>query len=200
VIKKAGKKILLSVLLFSIAFAITFFAIQRRSEQKEDPSSNYKSVGEVPGLTKGETVDLPELVSLSGEPAMLKNSKKGYILCGVISTTCSRCTIDVELWKALNAEAAKKNVAFYLISPDDDQDGMKRFATAHGFENLPILIDPRRQIGLTFKIHLVPQYILLTTDGLVVERWPGLSYYDPNNPKSAQKLARFFKPISDQQN
>jgi len=50
------------------------------------------------------------------------------------------------------------------------------------------LFDPQREALVAFKIHLVPQYILLTPEGRIVASWKGLRRYDPKQQNAMDKL------------
>lgn len=195
--RKAHLKLVLPAILFATAAALTLLAVKKWRAQSAE-TAKYKSLDETPGLVPGEAINLPEFVNLKGETVTLKEVKGQYVLCVIISTSCPRCVEDVELWKALSDESPKKNVAFYLISPDDTIERMKKFAEAHSIENLPILTDPRREVARSFKTKVIPQYVLLTADGRVVGRWNGLRHYNAGE-QGAKQIEQFFKPMSEQQ-
>jgi hypothetical protein len=79
-------------------------------------------------------------------------------------------------------------VGFYLISIDVDQAKVQGFAKAYEFADLPVLFDPQRQALTAFKIHFVPQYVLLTSSGKVMRRWNGVRRYDPNRQAATDNL------------
>lgn len=75
------------------------------------------------------------------------------------------------------------SVAFYVISVDDDQSRVEKYARAYEFDDLPVLFDLQRQALTTFNIRFVPQYILLTPEGRVLARWNGVRRYALNKLK-----------------
>ena len=85
--------------------------------------------------------------------------------------------MDANLWNDLHAEAGKRGVAFYLV----DIAG-----------TLPILFDPKDEVGQTLRLEMLPQYILFTRIGEVIHRWDGVRRYEKKNRLA--ELARFFQP------
>lgn len=189
----------LQFLLFAAGFAITLFVMQALGPKTE--STNNAEVSEntegIPGLSKGEIIDLPQLSLLSGGTTQLGAIQEEYMLCGIFSTSCPGCAKDADMWQELSKEAAKRQVAFYLISTDNDRTSVDRFARAYGFENLPVLFTPDRETLEPFKITFVPQYLLFTSKGQLVARWNGVNFQDFEQ-KKAETISRFFAPILDQ--
>lgn len=193
--KKKAAKLILQIGLFAIAFAVTISVIQKSNSKAKPISAQPGGSDDQPGLSVGELVALPQLPSLTGNPVALGNSSKKYILCGFFSTSCPGCSLDSEFWQSLSQEAAKRNVAFYLISLDQDPARVTRFAKAYGFENLPVLVDQNNDASARFKISLVPQYVLLASNGTVLGRWSGLSHTDAENHR-AESPAEFLEKIT----
>jgi hypothetical protein len=102
------------------------------------------------------------------------------------------------MWRDLSAEATRRNVSFYLISTDESQGRVQKFAMAYSFDDLPVLLGQQNTVLHTFKIQFVPQYLLMTRDGRVVERWNGVTNYDAKQRGDAQ-IAQFFKSIPARQ-
>jgi peroxiredoxin len=175
--------------LFTIAAVITMLAIQRwgRTENRSIPE-HQGSLDSIPGLTDGESVALPKLPSLENNYVDLSTQEQKYLLCAFISTECAGCSQDQPFWKNLRREIGEKGVGFYLISIDVDQAKVQSYAKAYEFADLPVLFDPQRQALTAFKIHFVPQYVLLTSSGRVIRRWNGVRRYDPNLQAATDKL------------
>ena len=175
--------------LFTIAAVTTMLAIQkwRRTENRSIPE-HQGSLDSIPGLTDGESVALPKLPSLENNYVDLSTQEQKYLLCAFISTECAGCSRDQPFWKDLRREIGEKGVGFYLISIDVDQTKVQSFAKAYEFADLPVLFDPQRQALTAFKIHFVPQYVLLTSSGKVIRRWNGVRRYDPNRQEATDKL------------
>lgn len=100
--------------------------------------------------------------------------------------------MDAELWTDLQAEARKRGVGFYLVDIADPLDDLKRFSSTYRLEHLPILFDPKDEVGQNLRVEFLPQYILFTRSGEVIHRWDGVRRYD--RKKGAAELARFFQP------
>lgn len=204
-IKNVFVKIGLPLVLFILAGGVTLLAIQSwkgASQPSGQPKETLqtKAFGSQPGTLEGvrglaesEVVALPELPSLVGGTVSLGNLKEDHLLVCFVSVTCGGCAKDANFWRALKDEAAKRNVAFYLINAGENQAEAGSFVEAHGLEGLPVLYDPDFKAAHGFKVGFAPQYVLLTAKGQVIARWDGVRYYE-GQPK---KLAQMFDRISD---
>lgn len=200
--QKMLSKFVLPVVMFIIAGGITLISIQvwrGYTKASDQPIPQTKSTASQPeviegvrGLNPNEVVALPELPSLNGGTVALSSLKEDYLLLCFVSTSCGGCAKDSDFWKALKEEAAKRKVAFYLISVADEQSETERFVRAHGLEGLPMLYDPDRRAARSFKAGFSPQYVLLTAKGQVIARWDGLRYYQGQ----PEKLSQLFERIT----
>lgn len=187
----------LAVALFAVAAAVTTLAIRRWRGTKANPNYiSQESLNNTPGVSEGERVSLPNLPRLVDGYVDLNTVKEKYLLCAFISTECPGCAKDQPFWEKLNEELAGKNVAFYLISVDDDRSRVERFVEAYEFQNLPVLYDPKGQTLMSFKIKVLPQYVLLTEGGRVMGRWNGIRHYDPKQSNAMDKLSGLLDHLS----
>jgi hypothetical protein len=178
----------LPALLFVVAGAGTLLLIQRvRRNQGKVVPPHVGVLDNTPGLAEGEVVRLPRLPSLRNQYVELNSVKQKYLLCAFISTECATCAEDSPFWKDLIKETSA-SVAFYVISVDDDQSRVEKYARAYEFDDLPVLFDPEQQALTTFNIRFVPQYILLTPEGRVLARWNGVRRYNPKQTKAIDNL------------
>jgi peroxiredoxin len=195
--KKVLPKILGSLALFIVGLGLTFavfLAVRKRPWNGSNQRTNVNP-SDVPGLSVGDSVDFPELSTIDGNAISLKQLKEKNVLCVIFTTECPGCAKDSEMWRDLSAEAAKRKVAFYVISFDEDQSRVKRFALAYGFDDLQVFFDPHRTVARAFRIKFVPQYILMTSGGKVIGRWNGVQNYDAAK-HDFRKLDHFFEPIT----
>ena len=147
---------LLQLTLFVVAFGVVFLVLQRqRKGEQTAPTQDDKSV-RMAGLSRGEVVTLPELSRLGGGTVSLGNLREKHLLVGFISTSCPGCSKDAKFWRSLHEEATRRNVAFYLIAIDKEQESVEKFAKAYGFEDLPVLIDSTSAVAKTFEVSNVP--------------------------------------------
>lgn len=187
-------KLVVSVIAFIAASGATYLAVQKWNAVEPVKSGKYQedTLEGVKGLTEGEVASLPTLSTLSGEKVDLSKLTEERLLCVFISGRCSGCTMDAELWNDLHAESRKRGVAFYLVDIGDTLEELKLFSSTYKFDHLPILFDPKDEVGQTLRVEFLPQYILFTRSGQVVHRWDGVRRYD--REKGAAELARFFQP------
>jgi peroxiredoxin len=183
---------LLQLTLLVAAFGLVLFFLQRNRTDEQTTWTQDKSA--LTGLSRGEVVALPELSRLDGSTVALGSLREKHLLVGLISTSCSACSKDSKFWKSLHEEATRRNVAFYLIALDREQESVEKFAKAYGFDDLPVLIDRTGRVAKTFEVSNVPQYVLLTSGGQVRERWTGLSHTNTDDQR-AKEPAQFFSKL-----
>ena len=181
--------ILLPIVVFVIAAGVVYFSFSpRRTEAPQQPSTD-KLPG-VEGLNEGDVVNLPTLSTLDGQAVSLSQLKENRVLCVFLSPSCSGCAKDVELWRDLKDESAKRGVAFFIIDVGNDNEALKQLVAAYKLETLRILFDPNHRIGPALKINFVPSYLLFASDGKVLHRWDGIRKYE--RAKGVEQLAKFF--------
>ena len=187
-------RILVSVIAFAVASGATYVVIKKRNAPK--PVNTVSSVKPrdtiegISGPTEGETVTLPTLTTPKGEKVNLGNLKEERVLCVFVSSQCSGCVRNLDLWKDLNRESGKHGAAFYLIDITDDSSELERFSSAYQLQEMPLLYDPEQKIGARLKVGFVPQYVLFARTGQVIHRWDGIRPYEKQG--DASQLAKFF--------
>jgi len=189
---KSILKMFIPIVVFIAASGATYVAYTKWNAVERPSSTSHRNdtIDGVKGLSEGETIALPALTTLNGEQINLANLKEERLLCVFISSRCSGCSMDAELWRNLEAESSKRGVAFYIVDIADSLDNLKRFSSTYKFEDLPILFDAKDEIGK--RVEFLPQYILFTRTGEVIHRWDGVRRYDKK--QGATELARFFQP------
>src|SRR5215216_3231072 len=187
---KGPLSILLPVAVFLIAAGAVYFSFTQRSTEAPEQQSRDKIPG-VEGLNEGDVVNLPTLLSLDGQTVFLSQLKENRVLCVFFSPSCSGCAKDVELWRDLKDESAKRGVAFYVIDVGNDTEALKKLVAAYKLEALPILFDPNHRIGPALKINFVPSYLLFASNGKVLHRWDGIRNYE--RAKGFEQIKKFFQ-------
>ena len=185
-------KIFASIIVFALASGATYFIVRKRNvvQPVNSVKRQQDTIEGVSGLSEGETVTLPTLTTLKGETVSLNNLKEERLLCVFISSQCSGCVRNLELWKDLSRESTRRGTAFYLVAVADEPSELERFISAYQLQELPLLYDPNQKVGAQLKVGFVPQYVLFTRSGQVVHRWDGIRPYDKQG--DAAQLAEFF--------
>lgn len=150
-----------------------------------------RDMNSFPGVEVGETVHppaLPEIKGVAGSSGLLRGRPARYAF---FSAACASCTLDSQTWRRLSSEAAKNGSDFFLVGLDQTRDEIVRFADEHGIGDMPVLYDPEGEARRRFKIHVFPQYILLTAHSRVALRWTGVSFGRPDQNESSQ-IATLF--------
>ena len=195
--QKTLLRISLLLALFAIAASATILLIQRwRGGETKGISQFGRSLDDIPGLSQGEQVTLPTLPSLQNDYVNLTKVEQEYIVCALVWTECSGCKEDQPFWKDLNKELRENSVAFYLIFLDNDQSRVESFVNAYDLKDLTVLCDQRGQAITSFKVQIVPQYVLVTSSGRVMGRWNGIRRYDPKKQNAIDKLNGLRERIS----
>ena len=187
---KGPLSILLPIAIFLIATGAVYFSFSPRRTEAPPQQFTDKLAG-VEGLNEGDIVNLPTLSTLDGQSVLLGQLKEKRVLCVFFSPSCSGCTKDIELWRDLKDESAKRGVAFFIIDAGSDNEALKKFVAAYKLEALPVLFDPDHRIGPALKINFVPSYFLFASDGRVLHRWDGIRKYERAN--GAEQLGKFFQ-------
>jgi peroxiredoxin len=179
--------------LFVLAFVLTVIGLGFVKHKKPADSVTHKfgSAKDIPGLSIGETVDLPILRSIDGSQVDLSQLKNHILFVGFISESCQACISDLEFWKASKQEASEKGADFFLISIDNPLE-TQNFVEAHGLRDFQVVFGSETQVLTLFKVGIVPQYLLLTSQGKVVGRWNGIRGYDSSKPESKRILSEVF--------
>jgi len=183
---------LLQLTLLVAAFGLVLFLLQRNRTDEQPTWTQDKSA--LTGLSRGEVITLPELSRLGGGTVALGSLREKHLLVGIFSTSCSACSKDSKFWRSLHEEATRRNVAFYLIAIDKEQENVEKFAKAYGFDDLPVLIDRTGTVAKTFEVSSIPQFVLLTSGGQVRERWTGVSHTSVDDQR-AKEPAQFFSNL-----
>lgn len=191
---KSILKMVVPLIAFIAASAATYVAVTKWNTVESVSSASHRqdTIDGIKGLSEGEVVTLPTLTTPGGEQVNLSDLKEERLLCVFISGRCSGCTMDANLWNDLHAEATKRGVAFYLIDIAETLEDLKRFSSTYKIDHLPILFDPKDEVGQSLRVEMLPQYILFTRSGEVIHRWDGVRRYDKG--KGLAELSRFFQP------
>jgi peroxiredoxin len=185
-------KIFVSVIAFAVASGATYLVVRKRNvvQPVNLVKRQQDTIEGVNGLSEGESVTLPTLITLRGETVNLGNLKEERLLCVFISSQCSGCVRNLELWRDLSRESTKHGTAFYLVDIADERSELEQFISAYQLQELPLLYDPNQKVGAQLKVRFLPQYVLFTRSGQVVHRWDGIRSYDKQG--DAAQLAEFF--------
>jgi peroxiredoxin len=185
-------KIFVSVIAFAVASGATYLVVRKRNvvQPVNLVKRQQDTIEGVNGLSEGESVTLPTLITLGGETVNLGNLKEERLLCVFISSQCSGCVRNLELWRDLSRESTRHGTAFYLVDIADERSELEQFISAYQLQELPLLYDPNQKVGAQLKVRFLPQYVLFTRSGQVVHRWDGIRAYDKQG--DAAQLAEFF--------
>ncbi len=189
-IAKPAIKSILPAAVFVIAAGLTYLGVTHWPSPQSKTETN-DTIAEIDGLNVGEVIQLSELTTRDGKSIALNSMAMDRSLLVFFAPACPGCAVDAALWKSLNDESKRRGAGFYLIDVGQDRDARDKFVVAHDLANLPVLFDDNRKIGQMLKVHIVPQYLLVSNNGKVLHRWDGVRRFD-QTPTSAD-LAKFFE-------
>ncbi len=188
-------KMLVLAVFFATGLTLTLVVARRRAETPLRSPPTEDDVRNIPGLSEGEVAAWPLVENLRGEPVRLERNAKRYVFVVVFSSQCQGCERDADFWKLAAREAEKKNVAMYLLSIDSDINDVRKFVDSFGLTNIPVVYDRHGEANSNLKINIVPQYVLLTGEGRVLDRWVGLSHFNFKHEK-VKDAAVMFRLVS----
>jgi|GEM_PF-1442126 hypothetical protein len=129
------------------------------------------------GPALGETINLASFQSQKGRT--LAETIKGHSLAMlvVIDPNCGTCATAKDSLRSLRDRVEKAGITYYVLMLPAENDAQKYFAFADslnlGAESFVwSSADSKPPSSLTTLT--IPSHILVTTEGLVVDKWPGI--------------------------
>jgi peroxiredoxin len=149
---------------------------------------------ELPALTAGQPVPALQVKTVQGiaETIDYTDTAKPTVLY-VFLTTCPWCMKNLENIRTLSAQ---KGDAFRFVGISLDTDGLDAYITDNKL-NFPVYTDPDKQATTAYGLGAVPQTIVISPDGKVLQEWRGA--YDRNLRKEVEDFFQLQLPgLNDQ--
>lgn len=130
------------------------------------------------GPALGETIDLLSWRDRRGRTLAEVNGKRSLALVAFVTPNCDSCAKTKESMQTLRERAAKANIAYYvLMIPPAGTDARQYFSYADslniGAESF-VWSNPDVKAPVSLSTMPVPSHLLLTNEGLVVNKWTGV--------------------------
>lgn len=188
--KSSRLNLLLYLALVALSAEIFFLILQNRRLRAEVQSVSKQARLQEETLEEGEKVNQVELKNLGGSSEKLSFgvavSKR---LLFIFNTRCPTCQLLLPTWKEL-ADELKEHVEILGITYDS-------LAVTIPYANTnaiayPIFVAADTSFRRMYKIHFVPQTILLDGEGTVLGHWPGT--LSDNNLSMIRRIASNNSP------
>jgi hypothetical protein len=129
------------------------------------------------GPAVGDTIDLLSWRDRKGRTLAEVNGKRSLALVAFVTPNCDSCAKTKDEMQALRERAAKANIAYYVLMIPNGTDAQQYFSYADTLK-----IDAESFVwsnaGVKAPASLstmpVPSHLLLTNEGLVVNKWTGV--------------------------
>jgi hypothetical protein len=136
----------------------------------------------VPNITQdgpalGDTIDLLSWRDRKGHTLAEVNGKRSLALVAIVTPNCDSCAKTKDAMQTLRERAAKANIAYYVLMIPADTDAQQYFSYADSLK-----IDAESFVWSNADVKApasltttpAPYHILLTNEGLVVNKWAGV--------------------------
>lgn len=116
---------------------------------------------------------VPPLVGLdlNRKAARVEFPSSEPIILFWFSATCPSCEHNVEFWKQVYQKHRSDHLIFYGVTntgEEETADFVKRFQL-----DFPVLIVSDLSLLEKYRVEVIPQTMLIDTDGSVIKVWPG---------------------------
>jgi hypothetical protein len=132
------------------------------------------------GPAVGEIINLFSWRSRSGRT--LAESVKGHSLAlvVVVNPSCDRCVSAKETLRALRERVGQSKIPYFVIFADG-ADPAKYFSYADSLNlGAEVFVWSNRDTRSSLSTMPAPSHLLVTNEGLVVNKWNGIPENDPN--------------------
>ena len=126
-----------------------------------------------------------ELTTLDGRPVSLGNMKGKAIFMNFWATWCAPCLAEMPFIESLYQDLKDENVAFVIISTDDEAEVARKFIAAKGYI-LPIYRLAGR-VPEMYQVRTLPTTYVISPTGKMATVHVGMANYDTRGFRSFMK-------------
>lgn len=131
-----------------------------------------------------------KLTSFEGEPLALESLRGKTIFINIWATWCAPCLAEMPFIENLYKDMQEENVAFIMISADDDLEIAKRFVAAKEY-SLP-MYRFSGHVPDQYNVRTLPTTFVISPSGRMATVHVGMANYDTKG------FRNFLKSIIDQ--
>ena len=141
-----------------------------------DSEHSQATVQDKNGPALGETIDLNSWRTRDGRTLAKVNEGHSLAMVLLVNPSCGTCISAKEDFRTLRERAGKPRIPYYVLMIPDSSDAQKYFsyvdslklgAEAFVWSNAEVKPLP------SLVTMAVPSHLLVTNEGLIVEKWPG---------------------------
>jgi hypothetical protein len=138
--------------------------------------AKLESVQDKTGPALGETLDLLAWSSRDGRT--LAQAIKGHSLAMIllVNPSCGTCADAKDGFRTLRERVGKPGIPYYVLMIPDTTDTQKFFSYADSLKlNVDVFVWSSKELKAPISLATMatPSHLMVTNEGLVVEKWPG---------------------------
>lgn len=129
------------------------------------------------GLAVGDTLDLKSWIDRKGRTLAEVNGKQSVALVAFVAPNCAECLKSKDDMESLRQRAAKANISYYVLMIPADTDVQSYFAYADSLKigaEAFVWSNSEAKPPLAPGSIAAPLHFLVTNEGLVANKWPGV--------------------------
>ena len=155
---------------------IVIFCVATLVTTSDRTEAKLESVQDKTGPALGETIDLRAWSTRDGRT--LAQVMKGHSLSMIllVSPSCGTCADAKDGFRTLRERAGKPGIPYYVLMIPDSTDTQKFFSYADSLKlNVDVFVwsSKATKAPASLSTMAVPSHLLITNEGLLVDKWPG---------------------------
>ena len=155
---------------------IVIFCVAVLVTTSDRTHAKLESVQDKTGPALGETLDLLSWSTRDGRTLaqVIKGHSLAMIL--VVNPSCGTCADAKDGFRTLRERAGKPGIPYYVMMVPDSTDTQKFFSYADSLKlNVDVFVWSSKEMKAPTSLATmaVPSHLMVTNEGLVVEKWPG---------------------------
>jgi hypothetical protein len=165
------KKVHTHPILFAVIFCLV--ALLAGSQRAQ---ATLENVQDKNGPALGDTIDLSSWRTRDGRTLEKVNQGHSLAMILLVNPSCGTCASAKENFRTLRERAGKPGIPYYVLMIPDSSDVQKYFSYADtlklGAESF-VWANAEAKPLTSLVTMAVPSHLLVTNEGLIVEKWPG---------------------------
>ena len=127
------------------------------------------------GEVQEASYDLP-LISLDGQKLQSVDLKNKVVFLNVWATWCAPCVAEMPGIHQLYQSVNKEEIAFVMVSVDENTEKLKRFIERKGY-TFPVYL-PEGPLPTVYQTRSIPTTFVISPQGKIVFEEEGMANYD----------------------
>ena len=139
-------------------------------------SSERAQVQDKNGPALGETIDLRSWRTRDGRTLAEVNKGHSLAMILLVNPSCGTCASAKEDFRTLRERVGKPGIPYYVLMIPDSSDAQKYFSYVDSLKldaKSFVWANAEAKPLASLVTMAVPSHLLVTNEGLLVEKWPG---------------------------